>query len=225
MQPLDIILALLSMAFLWFVFKLAKNFAREVEEEKIRNRESGCRCPVDWLGIYSISPECPVHKELCTIKTFKNWYGKEHFTIPFTTVERTRVCHSCFERLAEHDVEMFYLVEMGRCGVCGAPKEMCVRVPTNLVEDWVSGETFHFHWNKEMRKRSATRRVEDHDSHTSPTDEPKHLCRPPGDQECMGIRGLREGGRGPEGEEIHQADRRHGPDDQSGQGGLEGGVI
>jgi len=135
-----------------YSFQVFKAFREEVRTEERENRERGCRCPVNWLGIYAISPECPVHKDVCTLAWHKSWAGEEYVTIPYTSIERIMVCRNCFDSLAEQNMEMFYYRTVGKCGVCGEENRLCIRVPSNLVEDWLEGEIFHFSWNAERRK-------------------------------------------------------------------------
>lgn len=216
MDRITWLLIVLGAHLIVYGFWEVKDFLRDTAEEKRRNREAGCRCPVNWLGIYTVSPECPVHKEVCTLSQHKSWYGEEYVTILHTSVDRVMVCRSCFEELSEQNMEMFYYRAVGKCGVCSDPaSKLCIRVPANLVEDWIDGKTFHFSWNGEERGKSAGRRAENHDASTPQELQAQNLDRYAGDQECLGIRGFRQGSPISFEEEIHRAFCQSGTNNQS----------
>jgi hypothetical protein len=142
---LRLILALGLLATAWVGFVLPQ-VVWEVRDEREENRRKGCRCPVNWLGIYTISPECPVHGEQCTVLHHQGWYGRDEITIPYTSVARTMVCQECFDRLSEYNIELFHFRQVGECAVCNKKHQVCIRVPTNLIRDWIDGKVYHAPW-------------------------------------------------------------------------------
>lgn len=120
----------------------------ENRKGKEKLKKMGCHCPRGFLGHLRISPECPVHSRECTVIHKRNWYGGGYVIYPHSDVERVMLCQECFDRLSEEEMEMFYYRSVGECGVCNKKNQLCIRVPANLVKDWVAGETFHFSWGK-----------------------------------------------------------------------------
>lgn len=138
-------------AYLSIIIYVAFNWRGWVDVIRTENEDlerQGCHCPKGILGWIKISPECPVHKSQCTVSHHRNWYGSDYVIYPHTEVDRVMMCQKCFDKLSEEKLEMFYHKGTGKCGVCGTKNQLCIRVPSNLVDDWVKGKTFHFSWKK-----------------------------------------------------------------------------